>query len=477
MSGTALPAHDGPALFPRRFRRRLAIAVVVIAATAAGTLAVGAYWTIRRYRTASFDTRVESIALANLDAVPPYLDRSTVDRLLEVFAARGTFETVLSWQGVDRATSPLNRRAVPAELAVLPATGVALAESRVAGDSYTVAGATLPDDGAIYLFFSRRDLQRSLADFSRVLAIEWAVVVLGASVAGSVIARRTLAPVRAAASAAGRLAEGLLDTRLPVDKNDEFGTWAAHFNTMAVALGDTIRDLEAAHERERRFTEDAAHELRTPLAAMVTHASLLDEQIDDIPDGARRPAELLIADVRRIRRLADDLLELARAEAEDHDANVEEVALHELTAATIRSCGWENMVAVDLPPTTINSTGWRIERIISNLVANAVTHGGDNVRVQLGRTGDDILLSVIDTGPGIDPSDVERIFDRFYVADPSRTGKGNGLGLAIAAEHARRVGARIDVASEPSGGSRFTVRFSGVSLPDDSQAGPPSGSG
>ena len=123
------------------------------------------------------------------------------------------------------------------------------------------------------------------------------ILVLLAALAGAVLARSALRPVARASAAARSLAEGLLETRLPVEGRDEFGAWAQSFNEMAAALEAKIAELSAAQARERRFTADVAHELRTPLTALVGEASLLADHLDRMPAESRRPAELLIADV------------------------------------------------------------------------------------------------------------------------------------------------------------------------------------
>ena len=122
------------------------------------------------------------------------------------------------------------------------------------------------------------------------------MVVLSAA-AGALVARRVLRPVGQASAAAHALAEGLLETRLPVETDDEFGAWAASFNEMAEALEEKIRALSEAQARERRFTSDVAHELRTPLTALAGEASLLAEHLERMPPEAKRPAQLLVEDV------------------------------------------------------------------------------------------------------------------------------------------------------------------------------------
>ena len=163
--------------------------------------------------------------------------------------------------------------------------------------------------------------------FRNILAGGVAIVVLLAGLVGAVLARRTLRPVARASDAARSLAEGLLETRLPVEGRDEFGSWAQSFNEMAAALETKIADLSAAQARERRFTADVAHELRTPLTALVGEASLLAEHLESMPPESRRPAELLVADVGRLRNLVEDLMEISRFDSGQESVHAETVDL------------------------------------------------------------------------------------------------------------------------------------------------------
>ena len=141
-----------------------------------------------------------------------------------------------------------------------------------------------------------------------------------------------LAPVEAASRAAERIERGDLSARVPVTSNDEFGTWAQRFNRMAEALGDTIGRLEAAEAQNRRFVADVAHELRTPLAALVAEASILREHLGELPPESRRAGELLVSDVGRLRALVDDLMEVSRFDARAEQIALEPVDLGRLVA-------------------------------------------------------------------------------------------------------------------------------------------------
>ena len=147
---------------------------------------------------------------------------------------------------------------------------------RIADTPYLVAGGRLrPSRVELYFFFSEEALRDDLAQLRTILLAGWGIVVVLSAAAGALVARRVLRPVGQASAAAHALAEGLLETRLPVETDDEFGAWAASFNEMAEALEEKIRALSEAQARERRFTSDVAHELRTPVTALAGEASLL----------------------------------------------------------------------------------------------------------------------------------------------------------------------------------------------------------
>ncbi|MGH2591644.1 MAG: ATP-binding protein, partial [Actinomycetota bacterium] len=286
----------------------------------------------------------------------------------------------------------------------------------------------------------------------------WLATVAVSGVIGWLVARRALAPGSRASRAALALAEGLLDTRLPVATEDEFGAWATSFNRMAEALQAKISALSEARTRERRFTSDVAHELRTPLTAIVAEASMLADHLDRLPSEAARPAELLIADVARLRRLVEDLMTISRFDAGGEDVRLDPVELSGLVEATIQARGWDERVARHGEQVWLRSDRRRLETIVANLVANAVEHGGDKVSVRVGSTGGEAFVEVTDRGPGIGHEDLPRVFDRFYKADRARGG-GSGLGLPIALDNARLLGGDIDVWSEPGRGTRTTLRI------------------
>jgi signal transduction histidine kinase len=238
--------------------------------------------------------------------------------------------------------------------------------------------------------------------------------------------------------------------------------WAATvviaFALARVAAG-RIASLAEAEAWGRRFTSDVSHELRTPVAALVSEAAVLEEHLDGMPPEARRAAELLVGDVARLRRLIEDLTDLASLDASREEVRLEPFDLGALIDGTARSRGWDGRITIRSEPVDVATDRSRVDRIVANLIGNALEHGGDEVVVRVGRNDEGPFVEVTDAGPGIAPKHLPHVFDRFYRADAARSGSGSGLGLAIARENARLLGGDIEVRSEPGAGSRFTLRL------------------
>jgi two-component system sensor histidine kinase MtrB len=441
-------------------RRRLTIAFMLAVGVSAAALAAGSYFVVRHNLLADSVTSGERQARRNLAIAPTYLNQGTGQLLAAYERSTAGFLTVGVRRGRPFSSSlQATVREVPAGLRRLVGGGeLGYERVSVAGDHYLVVGGPVGRDTELYFFFPENGLRHELAVLRNILAGGVGILVLLAGFAGALLARQTLRPVGRASDAARSLAEGLLETRLPVEGRDEFGSWAQSFNEMAAALEMKIADLSAAQARERRFTADVAHELRTPLTALVGEASLLAEHLDSMPTESRRPAELLVADVGRLRRLVEDLMEISRFDAGQENVHAEPVDLGSLTRAAVRARGWEERVRLEADDVELTSDPRRLERIVANLVGNAVEHGGSEVTVRVGRDGG-AFVEVADRGPGIPPEQLPHLFERFYKADPARTGGGTGLGLAIAQENARLLGGRIEVWSEPGEGTRFTLRL------------------
>jgi two-component system, OmpR family, sensor histidine kinase MtrB len=451
------------AVHPGRLRRRLILAFALSAGLAAAVLAAGSFFLVREARLDDSRDRALEQSRFNLVLASEVLPTDGPEALLDAYARRGSFETVLVVDGEDFPSSlSLGEEQVPEDLRDLVAEGqLAYERTEVADTRYLVTGGQVPGsaEDEAYFFFSEEELWSDLADLRNILLAGLGVVVVVAGLAGALLARRTLAPVARASTAARALAEGLLDTRLPVESSDEFGAWAASFNEMADALEAKITELSEAQARERRFTADVAHELRTPLTAIVNEASLLADHLERMPTEARRPAELLVEDVKRLRDLVEDLMEVSRLDAGTQPVRPEPLDLGSLVGAALRARGWEDRVALEADEVVLTTDHRRVERIVANLVGNALEHGGRDVSVRVGADGLGAFVEVADRGPGIAREDLPHLFERFYKADPARTGRGTGLGLAIALENAHLLGGDIEVASEPGVGARFTLRL------------------
>ncbi|TDC44128.1 HAMP domain-containing sensor histidine kinase [Micromonospora sp. KC213] len=457
---------------PGRLRRRLTVAFVLVAGVSAGLLAGGSYALLRQAR---FDASVQQSA-----ADARY--RLVLAGQFVPLTAQRRGELLTSFEGSGRHVVLVDDGTYPSHPGYAPPLGGTLRATVAAGQlgyqrsapqarpRLLVVGGRIPGSTAeLYVVTVEDDIAAELDQLRTALLAGWVLVVLLAAAVGHTLARRTLEPVGRASRAARALTEGLLATRLPVRGRDEFSVWAASFNEMAEALQTKIEALSRAQARERRFTADVAHELRTPVTALVAAASLLRDHLDDLPADARRTGELLVTDVIRLRRLVEDLMEISRLDAGREPLAVTTVDAAALLRSILRARAWTGRVTVDVARVALRTDPRRLERVLGNLLANAVEHGGGVVRARAHHAGPDVVFEVTDEGPGIPAEHLPRIFDRFYKVDPARSGPGSGLGLAIARENARLLAGRLSVDSTPGVGTRFRL-----ALP---AAGPPTAAG
>jgi signal transduction histidine kinase len=438
------------------------VSFVLVAGLSAGALAVSSFLLVRQARLSGSLDRAQAEAtfgliLTGRDFEP--LDQTNIDGLINGFGS--SKRDVVLYVGDERtSTTAVDDLEVPASLrAVVQSGDLGFQRLTFRGRSTLLVGGRIPGSTDELYFVTDEDrLRRDLDQIRNVLLVGWVTVVVVAALVGGVLARRTLGPVAKASRAARAMAGGRLETRLPVEGTDEFAAWAASFNEMADALESKIAALSEAQARERRFTSDVAHELRTPVTALLGEASLLRDHLDRLPEEARRPAELLIADVARLRRLVEELMEVSRFDAGRETVQAEGLDLASVVRALIRQRGWDDRVEVqDAASVELSSDRRRLDRIVGNLVGNALEHGGSGVRVRVGREGRQASVEVSDQGPGIAPEHVAHLFERFYKGDPSRAGGGSGLGLAIARENARLLGGDIEVQSEVGVGTTFRL--------------------
>jgi signal transduction histidine kinase len=299
---------------------------------------------------------------------------------------------------------------------------------------------------------------RLLAQLRRATWMAALTGILAAVILGAVVARYVTAPLRQIATAAARVGRGDLSGDLPVPSEDELGKLASAFNAMTA-------DLRRLEEHRKHITADIAHELRTPLTVLQAN---LEGMLDGIVDASPERLAALHTQVRLLGRLVDDLRDLSLAQAGRLVLNRTEVDIGALVADAVSVMlprAQEKGVALrhdfgpDLPAASLDRD--RILQVIHNLLDNAIRHtpAGGAVTVGLRVTGQDITLTVRDTGPGIPQEDSERIFERFHRLDPARarSSGGAGLGLAVVKSLVEAHGGNVSVASGPTGGSTFTV--------------------
>ncbi len=448
---------------PGRFRWRLTIAFVAVAAVSAGVIAGGSYVLVRNDRQASFKERsIRDARLAETVAdtmlADGVIEPDEVQSFLGRFRRREFEAVVVLDDGTSQSTARVNMSNVPAQFltGALSATPV---EKDIRGTTYLmVPGSRAFPEARLFFFFPMSQLFESLSLLGGILWRLWLIVVVGAALVGSLVARRALRPVARASEAARALAEGLLDTRLPVETEDEFGAWAVSFNQMAEALQDKIDALVEARERERRFTSDVSHELRTPLTALVTSASMLEAELARMPTDLRWSFEQLIAQIRRVRRLLEELMEISRLDAGREVVELEPTKIDSLVRSIINQRGWLESVELEANGVMLQTDRRRLERVLSNLIENALEHGDSPVKILARPAPEEVVITVADSGEGLSEDERLRIFDRFYKGDPSRSG-GTGLGLSIAQENARLLGGRIEVQSVKGHGATFSIRL------------------
>jgi two-component system sensor histidine kinase MtrB len=319
----------------------------------------------------------------------------------------------------------------------------------------------------LYYFFPLTQLQNELYLIQRTLVlVGLALVFLLAGIAW-LVTRWVVMPVARAAQGAQLLSTGRLDERLVVHGQDEIAALATSFNEMAASLQDKMRELQELSHVQRQFVSDVSHELGTPLTTIRMAADLLYEAREQLESSASRSAELLQSQLGRFELLLGDLLEISRYDANAATLEAEHVDVSDVVRqsadvaqqlAERRGCRIEFRLPAE--PCLAEMDRRRVERILRNLLCNAVEHGeGRDVVVTSAADRDAVAVAVRDFGVGLAPGEEHLVFDRFWRADPARaraTG-GTGLGLAIALEDARLHGGWLEAWGERGSGSVFRL--------------------
>jgi two-component system sensor histidine kinase MtrB len=319
----------------------------------------------------------------------------------------------------------------------------------------------------LYLIFPLKNEQATVTLVRGTMVTGGAVLLVLLAGIALLVSRQVVVPVRSASRIAERFAEGHLSERMPVRGEDDMARLAVSFNDMAESLSRQITQLEEFGNLQRRFTSDVSHELRTPLTTVRMAADLIYDHSDDLDPTLRRSSELMVSELDRFETLLNDLLEISR-----HDAGVAELSVEAVDLRTTVQKALGNVghlaedagieLLVDMPPEDVIAEvdPRRVERILRNLIANAIDHAEHKpVRIRMGADEDTVAVTVRDYGVGLRPGEEKLVFSRFWRSDPSRVRRsgGTGLGLAISVEDARLHQGRLEAWGEPGEGACFRL--------------------
>jgi two-component system sensor histidine kinase MtrB len=328
---------------------------------------------------------------------------------------------------------------------------------------------SIPSGGKyeMYIVFSLKSQTATMDLIKNSLLLTGVALLLLIALITWLVVRQVVRPVREAARVANQFTQGDYSQRMKVESVDEMASLANSYNEMAQSIEQQISRLEHLSRVQQRFVSDVTHELRTPLTTLRMASEVIHNQRESFDPLVARSSELLVAQLDRFERLLEDLLEVSRFDAEV--AILEPVDFDII--ALITRCAKDLNVADDpaspeikveseSPTVMLKADIRRVERIMRNLLSNALDHSeGKPVVVTVLATESEVGIGVRDQGSGLDESALIRVFDRFWRADPSRarTRGGTGLGLSIALEDARLHNGELEAWGRPAHGAHFVV--------------------
>jgi len=305
------------------------------------------------------------------------------------------------------------------------------------------------------LYSRSRNLLVGVAAGSVVLAL-----LLGLTISWSLVE-----PIRRTETRLSEIASGNFSERLDVSNRDELGALAANVNHMNDELQRLYRELEAASRHKSEFLANMSHELRTPLNAIIGFSQVLQEQIfGDVNEKQREYLEDILSSGNHLLSLINDVLDLSKVEAGQMELVPAPFSLRETLergVVMVRERASRNGIDLTLEQApdvdVVRGDERRVRQVVFNLLSNAVkfTPGGGNVVVGARRVGNEVEVSVKDTGPGIARVDHERVFHEFQQTELGERHEGTGLGLALSKRLVELHGGRIWLESELGHGSRF----------------------
>ena len=328
-------------------------------------------------------------------------------------------------------------------------------------DVPTVAGYEL------YYLFPLTQEQQTLDLVRGAVLVTGTLLIVLLVVIAALVTRQVVSPVRAAARTASRLSQGALSERMRVRGQDDLARLAASFNEMATSLQRKIKELESLSSLQQQFVSDVSHELRTPLTTVRMAADVMFEERASFDPPTARAVELLQTQLDRFEALLVDLLEISRfdagavvLESEAFDLNQLVARIATSSAPLAERCGTSIRVQQAGGPVMVAGDARRIDRVMRNLIGNAIEHGNaEGIDIAIGANDEAAAVTVRDFGVGLRPGEAALVFNRFWRADPARarsTG-GTGLGLAISLEDVRLHEGWLEAWGEPGRGACFRM--------------------
>ena len=449
----------------RRLSRRLGFLSTVLLVAVTGLLAMVAFVGVRsillheRSASALRQAHVGAALVSNnvltgagnLPALLAQINSSsnTVSQAL-VF---GSWESVTSLHPDESIPLPVRERTLAGHVTSLTTTWK--------GHSLVAVGIPLSAISGSYFLLDNLDaLNHELRNIAGVIALGWLVVTLG----GIVLMRRQLAsaliPLERASAVVRAVAHGDTSQRIaPTSSSREIDSLAKNFNAM-------VDSLVTQMQRDAHFASDVSHELRSPLTSLTASADRLAARRDRLDEDSAHLVDSLQRDVATFSGLVTDLLELAQIDRGVEHLVLDEVNIHELMDRCVTlisrrdGVSLPEVVHVGDPAATCVVDRRRFERVLSNLVGNAVKYAGGVSALHVDIDDKSARLSVADLGPGIADEDRERIFDRFYRGQSAFNRgdtTGTGLGLALVRAHVIALGGTVTVQRHSPQGSIFTL--------------------
>jgi two-component system, OmpR family, sensor histidine kinase MtrB len=463
-------------------RARIAISVALVTLLLSIVLAVTTLTVTRRTLIDQREDSVSRRVLANAQTIDGALGGSGAEDLQTVLSSlsdAGKPSLILANGAGRPVTVSLDARygvdALPRALKDRVVTGgeSGIMRFRVDGQPVVAVGVPLPAENSAYFeIYKLDDIDAGLRTLGLTLIGATVITTVAAGAIGYWASRYTLTPLTRIGEAAEAVALGQLDTRIDYDAyahDADLAPLVANFNGMVSGLQERI-------DRDARFASDVSHELRSPLTTLNAGIQVLANNRDDMPDRARQALDLLEKDVERFTQLVEDLLEISRFDAGAVRLELDDVALVPLVRTTVNNLT-HGAVPVDSDPDldelVLACDKRRLVRILANYLNNADKYADGATGVYVERHDPEpdvpfdeatVRIGVEDAGPGVPESERQRIFDRFNRGDQggSRGSDfGVGLGLALAAEHARLQGGRVWVEDRHDGGqgARFVLEL------------------